>query len=135
MSDDSVRQQVSDEEDELHDESPAYAVGLSEKQAASLTRRGLEGRRSRVLELQRLLFATALTCDDPSDRAGCSRAYDVLEDRLRVLDGKLKPGSINARDDSKSDAKPKRTSSKPFTLPASLPTVSELPVKEPSNES
>jgi hypothetical protein len=49
--------------------------------------------------MQQVLRAIVLNKDTkPGDAAACSRAYDVLEDRLRILKGKFKPGDVRAAD-------------------------------------
>jgi hypothetical protein len=49
--------------------------------------------------MQQVLRAIVLKEDTkPADAAACSRAYDVLEDRLRILKGKFKPGDVRAAD-------------------------------------
>lgn len=86
---------MSDVQQQECNQVPAYAIGLDEHQIRALQRRGKVGKRARVLELQRVLYARALLAESPNETAACSRAYDVLEDRSRVLDGKLKAGSVN----------------------------------------
>jgi hypothetical protein len=54
---------------------------------------------SQLCEMQQVLRAIVLNKDTkPGDAAACSRAYDVLEDRLRILKGKFKPGDVRAAD-------------------------------------
>lgn len=86
------------------------------KLATKISKRG---KKSQLLAMQRALFLCAVLKDtEPNERSNCARAYDVVEDRLRILDGKLKAGTVNARDDSRSEdrAKPK-SASKPFSMP------------------
>jgi len=54
-----------------------------------------------LLALQDDLFLRAMKeQEDNGKAASCARAWEVLEERKRIMRGKLKPGSINARDDS-----------------------------------
>jgi|SRR5690348_15734653 len=54
-----------------------------------------------LLVLQDSLFKRAMSeQQDNSKAAACARAWEVLEERKRIMRGRMKPGSINARDDS-----------------------------------
>ncbi len=47
-----------------------------------------------LVEMQGVLYE--VTMDEttkPADKASCSKAWEVLEERKRILRGKLKPGS------------------------------------------
>ena len=99
---------------------------LSHDQAAILASRRLHpgGRnpRSELAEIQALLLAdirNPLTA--PSIRAQCARAYEVLEERLRILNGKPLPGQL--RPDLEQKRKLKH---KPSAL-ISLPTDDTAP--------
>jgi hypothetical protein len=63
--------------------------------AARRVRPGKRDARSRVIDIQDLLLADIRNPETPAAiRAQCARAYDVLEDRLRVLSGKPLPGQM-----------------------------------------
>jgi len=54
-----------------------------------------------LLALQDDLFLRAMReQEDNGKAASCARAWEVLEERKRIMRGKLKAGTINARDDS-----------------------------------
>ena len=111
------------------DQPPEYATGLNAHQVRALMRRGKTGKRARILELQRLLYVKAIQHkDEPLKLAACTSRYDQLEDRLRVIDGELKPGSINARDDSAAKGRSKR--SQPKSSPPAGPVVYPAPSAE-----
>jgi hypothetical protein len=50
---------------------------------------------SQATELQAILHATVLDKDTkPADRASCARAWEVLEERKRILRGRPLPGHL-----------------------------------------
>ena len=57
------------------------------------------GKIRQVLELQEELRQVILNPQtEAMAKASCARAFDLLEDRLRILSGKLKPGDFRAAD-------------------------------------
>jgi uncharacterized membrane-anchored protein len=64
--------------------------------------------RSQIIEMQQLLLADIRNpATKPTDRAQCVRAYDVLEERLRILANKPLPGQLRP-DLRLEQSKPKR---------------------------
>jgi len=52
-----------------------------------------------VCEIQRLLMRDMLSpATEPADRSACARAFDLLEERKRILKMKFKPGDLRASD-------------------------------------
>ena len=52
-----------------------------------------------LTEIQRLLLQDIQNKDTkPSDRSSCARAFEVIEERLRIVRGKFKAGDIRAAD-------------------------------------
>jgi|SRR6185436_1268042 len=48
-----------------------------------------------LLDMQDVLYTSALGVDtDPSERAACARAWEVLEERKRIMRGRPLPGSL-----------------------------------------
>lgn len=64
------------------------------------TKRGIEGKRLQAITLQRAALHDALTAEKKVDRARAIHAWTELQEQIRIIDGKLKPGSINARTES-----------------------------------
>jgi hypothetical protein len=63
----------------------------------------IEGRKlsklQQLTEIQRLLLQDIQNMDTkPSDRSSCARAFEVIEERLRIVRGKFKAGDIRASD-------------------------------------
>lgn len=82
-----------------------------------------------LLVLQDSLFKRAMSeQQDNSKAAACARAWEVLEERKRIMRGRMKPGSINARDDSAAKGRSKR--SQPKSSPAPGPVVYPAPSAE-----
>ena len=88
---------------------------------AKRTRKGPRNPRGDIIDVQRILLADIRNPKTmPHIRAQCARAYDVLEERLRILNNKPLPGQL--RPDLQQQKQSKR---KPSLLP--LP---EVPSKE-----
>ena len=70
----------------------------SETAAAMGRRRQRNGRprpRSQIIRMQASLLASATDpAVEPHIRAAAARAWDVLEERLRIIDGKPLPGHL-----------------------------------------
>jgi len=80
--------------------------------------------RAEALELQRIIMAKARSSETkPADIAQLARAWEVLEERIRILKGKLLP--------SKDTTKPKRHVIQPLSLP--MP-ITESEAKIPSDD-
>jgi hypothetical protein len=87
-------------------------------------RAGRRSPRSELIEMQQRLLADVRNpTTKPSDRAMCARAYDVLEERLRILANKPLPGQLRP-DLRLEQSKPKRM------LP-SFSAVDAIDVSEP----
>jgi hypothetical protein len=85
--------------------------------AALRTRIGRPKPRSQILRMQAALLADVESKDTPAGyRAQCARAWEVLEERLRIMDGKPLPGQLRPDLDQKRNARRKPT------LLASLPS-------------
>lgn len=72
---------------------------LSSADAAALARRrqrnGRPRPRSQILRMQACLLDSATDTEVPPHiRAQCARAWDVLEERLRIIAGKPLPGQL-----------------------------------------
>jgi len=66
-------------------------------QAMARTRRrfGRQTAKTQLLDMQAVLLAAVLDPrTKPTDAAQCARAFDVLEERLRILKGKPLPGQL-----------------------------------------
>ena len=71
--------------------SPTFAQVM----ARSRRRFGRQTAKTQLLDMQAVLLADVLNPrTKPTDRAQCARAYDVLEERLRILKGKPLPGQL-----------------------------------------
>ncbi len=58
-------------------------------------KRGSKNARAEVLEIQRILMADIRNLKTPPHiRAACARAWEVLEERLRILNCKPLPGQL-----------------------------------------
>ena len=54
---------------------------------------------SQLCEMQQVLREITLNPETkPADASACARAWDVLEERLRILRGKFRPGDVRASD-------------------------------------
>ena len=86
---------------------------------------GLAGRRTSlvdVLVLQRSVFNASLNENiKASDLASLARAWDILEDRKRILRGRPLPGSLKPVKKEKS----KRQASQTFLEPTVMPELPE----------
>ena len=52
-----------------------------------------------LLDMQDVLYTSALGAEtDPSERAACARAWEVLEERKRIMRGRPLPGSLKPTD-------------------------------------
>ena len=83
---------------------------------ATRIRPGRRASLKQLLEMQRVLYVTTMeSTTKPMERASCARSWEVLEERKRIIRGKLKAGSFNAHQVGKpeSDRARKR---KPFGL-------------------
>lgn len=97
----------------------------------SLTGKSPGGKKyyKQLLELQDDMFLRAMReTMDNSKAAACVRAWEVLEERKRIMRGRMKPGSINARDDSAAKGRSKR--SQPKSSPPAGPVVYPPPSAE-----
>ena len=85
--------------------------------AAKRKRHGSRNPRSEAIAIQKLLLKDIEDkATTPTARAQLARAWEVLEERLRILNGKALPGQLRP------DIKPKeKRSRKPDVLP--LPVV------------
>lgn len=63
-----------------------------------------------LIDMQKVLYSTTMDgTTKPMERASCARSWEVLEERKRILRGKLKAGSFNAHQADKPDnRRPKR---------------------------
>jgi hypothetical protein len=63
--------------------------------ARSRRRFGRQTAKTQLLDMQAVLLRCVLDPDTkPSDAAQCARAFDVLEERIRILRGKPLPGQL-----------------------------------------
>jgi len=78
----------------------------SDNAAAMGRRRQRNGRpkpRSQIIRMQASLLASATDpAVEPHIRAAAARAWDVLEERLRIIDGKPLPGHLKPERESRS---------------------------------
>lgn len=73
----------------------ANAAAMGAKGGRNRKGKGRKSPRQQIIELQASLHRDATQEGTrPDHRAACARAWDVLEDRLRVLDGKPLPGQL-----------------------------------------
>jgi hypothetical protein len=89
---------------------------------AKSRKRGSKNARAEVLEIQRILMADIRNLKTPPHiRAACARAWEVLEERLRILNCKPLPGQLRPDlDQRKRKRVPKAIVS---IAPADLPSV------------
>jgi hypothetical protein len=78
---------------------PAKPGSLSTEQARALAllnpHRARPKPRSQILHMQASLLEAACDRSVPAHiRAACARSWDVLEERLRIMDGKPLPGQL-----------------------------------------
>jgi len=79
--------------------------------------------------MQASLLEAACNRDVPAHiRAACARSWDVLEERLRIMDGKPLPGQLRPDLDQKRQARRKPTLL--ASLPSDPPPAPELPEKQ-----
>ena len=74
-----------------------------------------------ILELQQVLYNT--TVDEqtkPLERASCARAWEVLEERLRILRGKPLPGQLQPGERPKRSGRRRIAAMTPESVAASL---------------
>lgn len=104
---------------------------------ASLRRNpGNKSRKTEIRDIQRLLLEDIKKkSTEPHIRAQCARAYDVLEERLRILSGKPLPGMLRPDIAQEREAKRAGRRKAPSLLP--LPevpaAVNENSASVPSN--
>lgn len=75
----------------------AEQVPQTEASLRAALRRIRPGRRTSLVDaliLQKHVFETAEHCTKPGDLAALARAWDILENRKRVLRGKPDPGHL-----------------------------------------
>jgi hypothetical protein len=90
--------------------------------------------RGEIIEMQRLLLQDIRNCKTrPHIRAQCVRAYDILEERLRILNGKPLPGMLRPDGDWRTPKKRKAPAVVP--LPDVAPKVAPIVPENTSKES
>lgn len=92
-------------------------VEQTEASLKAALRRIRPGRRTSLVDaliLQRHVFESAQNCTKPIELAALARAWDVLENRKRVLRGKPDPGQLRPE-------APKRHKPKPISGPTESP--------------
>jgi hypothetical protein len=94
--------------------------------------------RSQVIRMQASLLLSATDPNvQPHIRAQCARAWDVLEERLRIIDGKPLPGQLRpdlvqaTASRSKRLGPPARLKVMPSSKPATVPQQSMLVAPDP----
>ncbi len=64
--------------------------------------------RTQILRMQASMLAAAVdTAIPPHVRASCAKAWDVLQERLRIMDGKPLPGHLQPHLETKRKRAPK----------------------------
>ena len=106
-----------------------FVKTLSSAQASALARlrRRPGGRspRSQLVDMQNVLMAEVLNpATKAADKAACARAFEVLEERIRILNGKPLPGQL--RPDGNGKPQPKR-----LPMFRSLEAIDVTPQPEP----
>lgn len=90
--------------------------------------KGKHKKKDQLSVMQDLVFVeTVNPANSPTDRAACVRAWDLLEERKRIWNGRMKAGSIN--ETRKADAgsrKERRRISNAIVLPVQA-EVRQLP--------
>lgn len=96
------------------------------------TKRGIVGKRLQAITLQRAVLHDALTAQDSLTRARAIHAWTELQEQIRIIDGKLKPGSVNEsrRGVAEPAAKPKRAKGEVVVLGDTPAVVSDNGVKQ-----
>ena len=90
-------------------------------------RSGRQTSKTQLLDMQARLLRDVLDpATKPTDAAMCARAFDVLEERLRILKGKPLPGQL--RPDLRLEQKPKR-------IPPTFSSLEAIDVTETPKES
>lgn len=100
---------------------------------AKRTRKGPRNPRGEIIEMQAILLKDIRNAKtSPVQRAQCARAYDVLEERLRILNNKPLPGML--RPDIAQEREAKRAGKRkgPSLLP--LPEVPSVESSSPIHE-
>ena len=76
--------------------------------------RGPKAARMVILDMQRLLYKRVMDKETPAHIAAqCARAWEVLEERKRIIDGKPLPGQLRPDLEQRKNAR----RSKPLLLP------------------
>ncbi len=74
-----------------------HTLTSDQARVISRTRRryGRASARTQLLDMQAKLLADVLNpATKPLERAACARAYEVLEERIRIINGKPLPGHL-----------------------------------------
>jgi hypothetical protein len=112
---------------------PLLLPNVAKAMQAKRKQFGPRNPRGEIIEMQRLLLQDIRNSKTrPHIRAQCVRAYDILEERLRILNGKPLPGMLRPDGDWRTPKKRKAPAVVPLpdVAPKIAPVVTDSSVEK-----